>query len=956
MIPVWKTAKDLGVLADGSYFEKQLEATATGRSIQYRVISGQLPSGVQLTNAGQLVGVPTVMNDLVGEVNQQISFTVRAETDQGRLADRTFSILVSGVQAPTIQTITSNLGVYYDGSYFDYQLQATDNHPGSALTWRFVRGRLPPGVTLSRNGLLQGFLYQNKVVNEAFEKIGWDKNSWDRFMFDFIRQQHDTDYEFTVELSDGVNYSRQTYVMRLIAKDLLTADRTIRTVDETEIGVDRTPLHLPFITTMPQILPAIRPETARQDTYFAFKFDAADFDGDEIYYEITSLDNLGFDQDGQIDYVEAVNDQDERILINGPDAAGTGFDMDEFDSSDYPMPLYIGLNNQTGWYTGKIAKQVTHSVDYEFQIYARKAYDRELQGYRSNFIVSVRGQVDENITWITDSNLGTLDNGAICLLQVEAVNSAGTALEYRIKGDGGRTPQGVVLQKSGMIAGRVTFDYFKLDQGQTVIDSGQTTCDRVYTFTVVAQTANRSAYSERTFTIAINRVNQKPYENLYLKGFPNADQRTLFKSIMDRQDLFPDQLIYRLNDPHYGKARDLRFLFMSGIEPSNLATYIQALSRNHYTKSVLFGNVKTAVALDDNYNILYEVVYLDVIDDKEGIDPVTGRPAPPAQTISLSKNKNTYREDNGFELLELTPNALGNMSQRIKTSVGVANASTLPQWMTCPQLDYNNPGQYLTPLGYVRAVILAYTVPGAAKLIAYRLQNANFGFNRIPFKTDRYQLDNYLTQNYDLELDRFIPGQETTIDQAPAVAQRYRNMGTVDYAVSVAFDDINGRTVDYVVQNGGLDGVVEFESGQTVIFTQPETFGAGVPGYFERILFGTADLKAAVYQLRIDGNLVFLDLLRQTRPGDIVSVMQGITYAARRLNFEAYPLHGTVPRWWRFSLPLIADPTIPDLLVRPHQETTFDQRGTRFFSYRDQYADLDGNAKYIKFPKNGVFI
>ena len=65
--------------------------------------------------------------------------------------------------------------------------------------------------------------------------------------------------------------------------------------------------------------------------------------------------------------------------------------------------------------------------------------------------------------------------------------------------------------------------------------------------------------------------------------------------------------------------------------------------------------------------------------------------------------------------------------------------------MSCAQPDTDNPGLYTSPLGYIRAVVLAYTVPGASKLIAYRLKNANFSFNRIEFKTDRYQLDNYLS-------------------------------------------------------------------------------------------------------------------------------------------------------------------------------------------------------------------
>lgn len=956
--PKWQTPKDLGVLADGSYFEKQLTALNPGNTIFYRVISGRLPAGIELTESGLLTGVPTVMYSTNNELNRQVNFTVRAENNLGQLADRTFTILISGVQAPTIQTTVSNLGVYYDGDYFRYQLLASDDHPGSVLTWKYVRGRIPPGITLNKNGTLEGFFYQNKLSDEAFSRLGWDKSSWDRFMFDFIRQQHDTDYEFTVELSDGINYSRQNYIIRVVAKDLLTADRTIRSVDETEISVDRTPVHRPFITTMPQRLPEIKPELTRQNTYFAFKFDAVDFDGDDLYYEITSVDDLGFDQDSQIDYYATVNENGESILVNGPDAYGTGFDMDALDSSEWPMPMYLGLNNESGWYTGQIARQVQARKDYTFQVYCRKPYDRNIKGYRSTFVVTVLGQVDENVTWVTDSNLGMLDNGAVALLKVEATNSSGNPLQYYIKNNGGRMPQGLRLHKSGMISGRVSFDYFSLDQTDTTIDKNKgTTFDKVCNFTVVAETPTKSAYSEKTFTIAVNLINKEPYENLYLKGFPTVEQRRLFQSIMDREDLFPSQLIYRSDDPFYGKAKDLRFLFMSGIAPADLPTYVQALSRNHYTKTVLFGDVKTAVALDSNYNVQYEVVYLDVLDENEGKDPVTGQPAPPAQTISLLGNQNFYTMPDGSLLTELTPNALGNMKKRINDYIGVNNPSTLPQWMTCPQIDYDNPGRYKTPLGYVRAVILAYTVPGASKLIAYRLKNANFSFNNIPFKTDRYQLDNYLTRNYDISLGKFIPGVETSIDKLPAIAERYREIGAVTYAVSTSYSSINGLTVADLQALGGIDGDTDFADGDTVIFVQPESFGNQKPGYFERIMLGLADEKSYVYRVNIDSyNMVTLSVAHVTKPGDIVNVVKGATYAGRRLNFEAYPLHGTSPRWWPFNKALLVDPNISDKLVKPHQETTFDQRGTRFISYRDQYADIDSTAKYIKFPNNGVFI
>lgn len=936
----WITSKDLGILADGSYFEKQLTATSANQTVSYHVISGHLPPGIELTTTGLLIGVPTVTNRTQEETNYQASFTVRAANNLAQVADRTFNLLISGVQAPTILTAVNHLGSYLDGEYFSYQLLAEDEYPGQ-LTWRYVRGKLPPGITLSKDGLLQGFFYQNKIVNDAFAKIGWDKLAWDQFMYDFVRQQNDTEYEFTVELSDGINYSRQNYIIEVIAKDLFTADRTIRTSDTTVITADRTVIHRPFITTMPQRLPEIKLELARQNTYFAFKFDAMDFDGDDIYYEITSPDNLGFDQDGDTE----------------THSHGTGFDTEPYDSSEYPMPLYLGLNNETGWYTGHIARQVPARKDYTFQVYARKPYNKLLQGYRSTFVITILGQVDENVSWITNSDLGTIDNGAISALRIEAANSSGAALQYHIKGDGGRMPQGLRLGKTGMISGRVSFEYFSLDQRETTIDKYKTTSfDKAYTFTIVAETANKSAYSEKTFNLVVNHVNQRPYENLYLKGFPTVNQRLLFQSIMGREDLFPSPLIYRLDDPYYGKAKDLRFLFMTGIEPTSLPTYVEALGKNHYTKTILFGDVKTAVALDDNYNIQYEVVYLDVVDDQEGKDPVTGQPAPPAQTISLAGNQNFYTFPDGSLLTEITPNALGNMQNRVAEYIGLSNPSTLPQWMTCPQIDYDNPGKYKTPLGYIRAIVLAYTIPGASKLIAYRLKNAEFNFNNIPFRTDRYQLDNYLSVNYDLELAKFLPGSETTVDQRPARAERYREIGNVTYAVSGSYASINNQTISDIINEGGIDGVIDFAHGDTIIFLQPETFGDEKPGYFEHIMLARNNEKSYVYQINIDNlDVVTLSVAHQTQPGDIVQIIKGATYAGRKFNFEAYPLHGNSPRWWVFDKPLLLDANTSDKLVKIHHETSFDQHGTRFISYRDQYADIDSTAKYIKFPYNGVF-
>ena len=129
-----------------------------------------------------------------------------------------------------------------------------------------------------------------------------------------------------------------------------------------------------------------------------------------------------------------------------------------------------------------------------------------------------------------------------------------------------------------------------------------------------------------------------------------------------------------------------------------------------------------------------------------------------------------------------------------------------------------------------------------------------------------------------------------------------------------------------------------------------------IPGYKEYILEGRENQRAGIYQINISGDDVTLTQIATTAPGDIVTIAQGTQYGGKQLYFEAYPRHGNVPRWWVFTADLRFDPTSNDKLIAEHKETTFDQRGTRFFSHRDQYAGPETDAKYIKFPKIGEFV
>jgi hypothetical protein len=113
------------------------------------------------------------------------------------------------------------------------------------------------------------------------------------------------------------------------------------------------------------------------------------------------------------------------------------------------------------------------------------------------YTLTITGAVDAEVTWLTDSDLGDIYNGATSLFQVEAVNRGGRDLLYRLKDSGYNSlPQGLKLLPSGEIAGRVSFDTFSLDLGATTFDESVsvtrnvsslgTTFDSTFTFTVNA--------------------------------------------------------------------------------------------------------------------------------------------------------------------------------------------------------------------------------------------------------------------------------------------------------------------------------------------------------------------------------------------------------------------------------------------------------------------------------------
>lgn len=755
----WNTpAGSLGTLKELEYNEIAINAIdSNSETVSYIRLSGELPSGMYITGAGVIKGVPTITLDTDAR-SVSYTFTVRAATPVGDVADRTYSIVISNQSTLTIIPSDLYLSVFDDGKLLSYQFNATNENPNANLVWSVVSGQLPRDlrtgdpINLSSSGLLSGRI--DRLIDTSGVTAGYDVESDDAYPYDFSNVSRNKRYTFQIQVTDGFSVAKSYVSINVVSKAHYTADNTITVINDTALTVDADNHYVPIITTDPSVIP-----TLQAGNKFTFKFDAIDPEDSVIYWSAVDLPN--------------------------------GFT----------------LSSVTGYLSLTVPSQVEEEKTYTFTVYA---YKRDNPTYISTpLVVNITTVRDINnyITWTSPSELGTIVNGKVSELSVSAISNLGQGITFT-KTDG-QLPEGLSLEPNGTITGRTSFQYFSLDgdtcninvedtsgivTGMTVegvgvasgsivtaviddhevsvspaifstegteltfanlitstehitsttslstttsIDGGTTTFDCKFTFTAEAITDDSTISSTRDFTITIDNYNRAPYENLYLKALPTIGQRQLFNGIMSNADIFPPSLIYRSTDPWFGTASDIKMLFLPGLTASSLSEYANAVQYNHYNKRINFSSVKTARAVDQNFNTKYEVVYLEVYDNAMG--------AALSQEPAISQYY-LYGNDSFHTLY---PNSFGNMSFRLGSGIGFTNRGALPDWMTSPQEDG-------TVLGLTRAVVLAYTVPGASKLIAYRLKNSGINFNSIDFVSDRYELDQTLSQYYDTATNSFI--------------------------------------------------------------------------------------------------------------------------------------------------------------------------------------------------------
>jgi len=716
--PVWATtAGKIATIDEQVAYSLQLEAnTSDSTAIAYSVIAGSLPAGMQVTSAGLLTGTPA-------EVAKRTLYTFVVRATAGTtITDRTFSLDVQGSDAPVFTTASGQLqlddstsvGLYWviDGSSVSLQMQATDSdtRAGQVLVYEIVQGSLPPGVTMSKTGLISGIV-QLTDDQRYGERGGYNATleDYDDVVYDktVTTKSISKNFDFIIRVSDGTSFVEQNNNIFVYSADFWRVSNTAITIDASEI--DGSPLTMDLSANRrPVFRTGSDLGTFRHDNALVVKIDVEDFDPLQ----------------GDLEY--------------------------SIQSGALPSGVSIDINS--GELYGQLARQSAVETDYTFTVRANRAVATGINVFTDQaFTMKVIGELDIGIAFTTPTVIGTLKADVPSLLSVEAVaEETNRVLSYSVTS--GALPTGITLSEQGNLIGAIDPSDF-------------TDSTRAYTFTVTVSDQYQEAATSKEFTVNLDiPYTQTEYGNMSGHATSFIDQN-IFYSIAQDPNINSVENMYRPEDPTFGMKVKPNMLMMSGLEAQTLTAFQQQMEQNHAAKPLYFGDIKTAVAKEGT-DTKYEVVYIEIKDNlvnKSGnaissaiklrdavVKPMLGPRASSMNatadyvdyevttdgglSFSTSGSKVRYANQLSADLgyMEtLYPNAVANMRSRMK-NLGHKEWDHLPLWMKTTQSGD------LAPLGYVMAVPICYCKPGTSGLVKKRIEDKQLNFKNIAFTIDRY--------------------------------------------------------------------------------------------------------------------------------------------------------------------------------------------------------------------------
>jgi len=782
--PIWETPSGfLGTLTER--VTTSIPLIATGTNLTYSLIAGNLPTGISLNSAsGVLIGTPV---SVPAEISS--TFVIRAQNSDG-ISDRTFKLDVIGPSIPVWATTQGPLPVGQNGEAFTFNLEYIDITlraqtdiiaSGNSLKYYIAdnQGQLPPGLTLTEEGRIYGYVKDNLTLdNLVSQSGGYDDEMYDAYPYDhsviidnvvqLVKPETiNKIYQFIVTVTDGYESAQRLFSIEVVDPNSMRSDNTFIDVDNTTIDASSSYLLAPiWQSKLGNLLPNVANlgtvRAATNQVINLYDYDPYPFVGPVIWdWSITVNPDIRLISDSQINFLGhptqnlAGNNQLYFKDASLFPVVGMQIQLNEYipgyDSTTYTItnvfqtgsssgyvnldrplvtnsitgnmpdsvgfyagtpsihPPALSLSTSSGVISGTIPYQPAYSQTYRFTVSLIKTDYQTGNTVRSSqiFLLTINGDIQSYIEFVSTSSLGTLLPGQISELAVVAKNvNTNFNLEYSLAA--GELPAGLTLNSDGTIQGKIQYNSeTTFDMGDLTLDQNSTTIDKNWYFSVSANDVYRLDSITQQFYITIAAQPSSAYTRMYVKPFMPVYNRTAYNAFISDPTIFDPTLLYRSNDPEFGTQPDIKMLIETGIEIESLDTYASALTSVFHRKRFYFGDIGSIAATDSNNNVVYELIYVSMIDDQ-----MIGNYSP-SYAVSLENMKIQ------LESIQISPGMTISIDDDYQ-----------PRYMTTLQSNG-------VPLGFIKIVPICYVIPGNSAKVLSRIASSGFDFKQLDFDTDR---------------------------------------------------------------------------------------------------------------------------------------------------------------------------------------------------------------------------
>ena len=670
------------------------------------------------------------------------------------------------------------------GQNLEYFIASGDGQlpPGITLSSTgLISGVVDPVLALDKLAA-QGYYDDNAYGAYAFDFGTRPANGYDSYFYDVDTydlsvptkspKKLNRNYQFTVSVSDGDTVAKRKFRIYVVGDDFLRSDNTILQIGDATFSADNTHVRTPIWLTPGNLgyrrannyvtlfLDIVDKETL--SGFVGFTLEDVNDDGTpSVIPPGLELDSATGELAGVVPYQPAVT-KEYKFTVNAVRYAATG--TTTFENVD----IVIHDNAVKGDTVIKIKKNnrlldlLDQTITIKGQTYlitevnnAILAFDtitinRPLETYtraglvfteeltdsttstleankKKTFTVTLLGEVDSTITWLSDSNLGIIGANYTSVFAVKAKTSVPNAV-IRYTLTSGRLPPGLTLALDGEIFGKVRQfgeNYYRsfwksgrvynagdvvnyngnlylgnsthtssgsfstdlitkwepykfvksglptFDSGELVLDGDSTTVDKSYTFTVNAEDQFRFSATTKSFTINVDDPNDFVYSNLIVQPMMKETQKALFNNFISDPTIFTPSDIYRPSDIQFGIQNQIKMLVYAGIETKFIQDYVAAASKNHKRKKFKFGNINTAIAkIPGTNDSVYEVVYVDII------DPADTNKGVVRESIKIKTNNELKINQSNFETQDNSSGTIDQNSDRFRPKTNPIDISS----------------------------------------------------------------------------------------------------------------------------------------------------------------------------------------------------------------------------------------------------------------------------------------